>query len=202
MNPNGQLPSDYLDQIAPKAQKSSFLNGKMRQIAIIGAALVVLVIIASIFTSISSGGQKDNWSRLSLRIDATNEIVTDANKNIKSNKLRVINTEIKLFLTNLNRDIQDPLATVGVNTEKISQSLQKEVSVSTALANLEEARLNDVYDRTYAREMTYQLAQLLTDLQKVYNGSKNEDNKKFLEESYTSLEATHKTLSDYSAAND
>lgn len=202
MNPNGQTPANYLDQIASAPQKNSFMSGKVVRLAAIGVVLVVLVIIASIVVSAISGGQKDNWARLSARIGTTNEITQNANTNIKNNRLRSINSEVRIFLVNLERDIQDPLAVVGVNTKKIPTSITKEVSVESSLSNLEDARLNDVYDRTYAREMTYQLAQLLTDMQKVYNNSKNEANKKFLEEAYNSLEATHSTLSDYSAAND
>lgn len=202
MNPNGQIPENYLDEIAPAPKKGLLPTGKMRNLVIIGGILTLLVIAASITVSVINGGKKDDWARLATRITSTSEIVSDATKNIKNNRLRSINSELSIFLINLDRDLQTPLTSIGFNKNKVSKSILKETSVAQALENLEDARLNDVYDRAYAREMTYQLAQILTDLQKAHSNSGNDDTKKFLSDAYDSLESNHETLSSYSESTD
>lgn len=200
MNPEQPSSSNYLDQIAPQATKKSVLGVKPRLIVVIGASLVVLVIIASIGVAILNATRKQPWETLVARLDATEQIANSATGSIKSSQLRSLNSEIRLFITNTNRDIQTPLMKVNVDQKKLPDSVTKTESAEAILGRLEEARLNAIYDRAYAREMAYQLALVLTALQQVYQSSSNPETKAFLDNAYTSLETTHETLSNYSAS--
>ena len=65
---------------------------------------------------------------------------------------------------------------------------------------LEDARLNAVFDRTYAREMEYQLATLLALMERVYSSTSSSSLKEYLEESYDNLEPLHEQFAAFDEA--
>ena len=69
------------------------------------------------------------------------------------------------------------------------------------LAKLEDARLNAIYDRSYARELSYQLETTMSLMRQIYNKTKNKDLKTFLEESYNNLEPIQKQFSDFNTVS-
>ena len=202
MNPQQQLPHDYLDQIAPKAEKRSFLPGKIQKIIVGGVIALVLIIILSVTLGAVGNAKKEPWERLDLRLSATSEIVTSSERKIKNSQLRSINSNLKISLTDTQRDLATPLLTAKVEVKKISKSVVASESSAPALARLEDARLNAKYDSTYAREMNYQLSTLLALLQQLYSSSSNASNKAFLEATYNKLEPVQKNLSEFSASNE
>lgn len=202
MNPQQQLPSNYLDQIAPQAPKHSFLMNKTRLIIFIGIIAIVLVIILSTIVGAISNARKEPWERLDARLAATSAVVTSSTGKIKNSQLRSANSSIKISLTNTQRDFATPLATIGIDPKKTSPSLLASESSTAMLARLENARLNAKYDSTYAREMSFQLSNLLTLLKQLYASSSNESNKAFLEATYNNFEPAQKSLSEFSASNE
>lgn len=202
MNPQQQLPSDYLDQIAPKANKRSFTLSKTRLIVFIGIIAVILIIILSVTVGAISNSKKEPWETLDARLTSTVAVVASSDGKIKNSQLRSTNSNLKISLTNTQRDLAAPLLTAGVNAKKISASVTTTESSTAMLARLEDARLNAKYDSTYAREMSFQLSNLLTLLKQIYSSSSNEANKTFLEATYNNLEPVQKSLSEFSASNE
>lgn len=203
MNPQQQLPPNYLDQIAPQAPKRSFSLGRPRLFVLVGIAAVIVVIILSIVVSGISSAKKEPWERLAARLTATSEVVESSDGKIKNSQLRSTNSNIRISLTNTERDLAAPLATAGIqDAEKISASVLAAESSEEMLTRLEDARLNAKYDSTYAREMSYQLSNLLTLLSQLYNSSANESNKAFLKTTYDSLLPAQKSLAEFSASNE
>jgi len=183
--PNNPTPVDYLDQIAPKRQNNhNLINNKPILIAaIVGIILLILVITIS---SLSSGGIKPS-ERLAARLNATSEITDSATSNIKSSQLRALNSDLKLYLSNTIRDIESVLKNSNIDINKLSKKVTEEESVNDVLSRLEDARLNAIYDRTYAREMSYQLETILNLMKQINSSSSNTNTKAFLDTSIENL---------------
>jgi hypothetical protein len=202
MNPQQQLPPNYLDQIAPQAAKRSFTFSKPRLIILAGIVAIVVVIILAAVVGAVNNSKKEPWERLTARLAATSEIAASSEGKIKNSQLRSTNSNVKISLTNTQRDLVAPLQTVEIKPAKISPSVTASESSAKMLERLEDARLNAKYDSTYAREMSYQLANLLTLLRQMYSASSNEMNKTFLKTTYDNFLPVQKSLSDFSASNE
>lgn len=200
--PQEPLPTDYLNQIAPETPKKSIFHLGMRQIIAMGIALIIFVTLISIIANAIVGNQKQPLQQLAARLSTTQAVVADAQPNLKSTKLRSLNSNLKLYMTNTNRDIAAPLLTTGVNVAKLDKKVLAAESTTALSSRLEDARLNAVFDRTYAREMTYQLGTLLTLMEKIYNSTKDAELKAFLTSAYDSLQPTQESFATFSSATD
>ena len=202
MNPQQQTPYDYLDQIAPQAVKHPFMLNKTRLFVLVGIIAVIIVIILSVIVGAVSSARKDPWERLAARINATAAVAESSEGKIKNSQLRSTNSNVKISLTNTTRDLRAPLITADVNSEKLSKSILEQESSDEMIARLEDARLNAKYDSTYAREMSYQLSNLLTLLKQLYSSSSNEKNKTFLKATYDNFAPVQQSLAEFSASNE
>jgi len=202
MNPQQQLPPNYLDDIAPQMQKAPFLANKIRLLILIAIVAVILVIVAGVVANSLTGSRKEPWEQLAARVAATSEVVNSSENKIKNSQLRSINSNLKISLTNTQRDLAAPLATADVNPEKLSKSVATAESSVAMIERLEDARLNAKYDSTYAREMNFQLSNLLTVLSQLYNSSSNASNKEFLKTTYDNLQPVQKSIAEFSASNE
>jgi predicted outer membrane protein len=202
MNPQQQLPPDYLDQIAPQAAKRSFAMNRTGLFVFFGVIAIVIVIILAVIVSAVTNGRTEPWQRLTARLSATSEIAKSSEGKIKNSQLRSANSNLQISLTNTQRDLVAPLQTIGINIEKIPTNVTQTESSAAMIARLEDARLNAKYDSTYAREMSFQLSNVLTLLRQTYASSKNEMNKTFLMTTYDNLAPVQKTLSEFSASNE
>lgn len=194
--PNGQTPLDYLNQIAPEAQKKPLFALNLRTIIIAGVGLIGIVLILTAIAGGVGDGKKEPWQRLSARLDATQTVADSATKHIKSSELRTTNGNLRLLLSNTQRDLKAPLAKLEIIPEKINPKIAEEEASEPMLGRLEDARLNARYDTAYAREMSYQLATLLALLSDVYKSSSAET-KTILETAYNNLKPIHKSLDTY-----
>jgi hypothetical protein len=199
MNPNDNqsIPADYLNQIAVKpTKKESFLN--KRPILIGGIAIVVIILILMVIGSLSSGTKPSE--QLAARLLATQNVANDATSKIKSPELRALNSNLKIYLTNAIRDIAAPLSKEKLNINKLDKKVVLAESDTKMLATLEDARLNAIYDRIYAREMAYQLDTVLTLMRQIDNDTGNKDLKSFLDSKIENLVPIQKQFADFNAA--
>lgn len=168
---------------------------------IIGVALVVLVSILAIVVNGIAGGKKEPLEQLAARLNATQVVVNNAQVNLKSSELRSLNSNLKLYMTNTNRDITAPMLSAGVNTAKLSKSVINAESTTALSARLEDARLNAVFDRTYAREMAYQLGTIMTLINQDYKTTSNAQLRTFLKSAYDNLKPTQDSFANFTAAD-
>lgn len=150
-----QYSIDYLNQIAPQQQKTA-----PNKLLVIVGILVILLIVTFAVTGLSRMGGASSGTKLqtlAARLATLQDIAEDARPNIKNNQLRATNSSLNLHLANANRDIAEPLSTNGINIKKLDKSIVAREDGSKLAGTLEDARLNAIYDRTYAREMGYQL---------------------------------------------
>ena len=154
--PNGpQYSIDYLNQIAPQ-QSNSGMSNKLFFI-IIGIVLFIAMIVGIMVFS-SGSNNTDKILTLAVKTGQLQMITTDASERITSNKLQVINSSLDLHLTNIGRELAEPLLAEEVNLEELIESSVEGGDNAELVETLDEAKLNAVYDRVYAREMAYELA--------------------------------------------
>lgn len=146
----------------------------------------MLITVVIVVVSIASSGNTPT-KQLTLVGASTarlQELTEGANNNIQSSELRSINSSLTLALTNVNRELADPLkaqnirinnakkdATVGAVGKEYEQVAQR----------LEDARLNGIYDRTYVRELSYLLKTLHANMEQLYKSTPSESLKTILE---------------------
>lgn len=203
MNPqNGQTPLDYLNQIAPQAPKKPVFSLNLRTVILGAVAILILIIIIANIAAAVVNAQKTPWQQLSARLTATAAVVDSSSGKIKNSQLRSLNSDLKLYITNTQRDLAAPLEQLDINTERLPSSVVNQESNTAMLERLEDGRLNAKYDSTYAREMSYQLANTLALLQQLYNSNVGPVTKQFLEDAYNNLLPTYTAISDFSASNE
>lgn len=200
--PNGQTPLDYLNQIAPQAPKQAKFGLNLRTVLFGGIILVVLVIILSIAATAIVNGRKDPWQQLSARLTTTKTIVDDASKKLKNSQIRSANTDLQLYLTNTQRDLNPQLTALGLNSEKLSASIVAQEKRDAMVKRLEDARLNAKFDSTYAREMNYQLSTLLSLYQELYTAGGSNSARTYLKNAYDNLLPIQKSIAEFSASNE
>ena len=202
MNPNGQTPLDYLNQIAPQAPKKQGFGLNLKTVVIVGRGLLVLALIIGIIAGLVGSGPATDWQRLSLRLATTEAIAEDSDALIKNSQLRSINSEIKLYITDTNRDLTTRLEAKKIDPEKASDTIIAAEANADMLDRLESGRLNAKYDSTYAREMTYQIGTILALYQKLNSSTNSAADKEFLANAYENLAPIQQRLTNFSASSE
>jgi uncharacterized protein (UPF0333 family) len=200
MQPNQvEYPIDYLNQIAPE-QKKPGMDGKW-VLGLIGLGVVAVIFIAIFFLS-SGTSSTQKLQTLAARMQTLQKISDSAEKNIKSSSLRTTNSTLSIFLTNANRNIETPLKNNKVDAKKLDKSIVKKEDGSKVTAALEDARLNATYDRTYGREMSFQLDTLHNLMQDIYTSTKSKSLKEFLVSTDDNLTPIRKQLTDFNTTSE
>ena len=196
MNPDQNPYSiDYLNQIAPQPQKQGVKDKFF--FWIIGGGLLIAIIVF-LFTLSNSGGPKQDMQTLAARLTTLQTVASETQKNLKSGDLRSTNSNLVIFLTNANRDIVEPLAANGIDAKKLDSGIVAKESGDKLTQTFEDARLNAVLDRTYAREMTYQLQTVSVLVRDIYDSTGSKTFKEYLEKLDADLQPLIKQFSDFS----
>lgn len=192
------LPHDYLDQIAtPNTQPG--MNNKLFLSVVIGGILLALIVG---FMIILGSGKPAALQTLGLRLETLQKVSDNSQKTIKSGKLRSINSNLTLYLTNTNRELGAQLINNSIDLKKIDKNEIANESGDELTKKLEDARLNVVFDRTYANELTYQLETVDVLMNQVYKSTKSKSLKTFLESSNNGLKSLKKQFSEFNATNE
>lgn len=179
--PQQNLPTpsmDYLNQIAsPTPQKT------MNPIVLWAAIGTVLLLAIVIFFLIISGGtnNSDRMTVIAARITGLQTIVENAPEYLQSSELRTQNSNLSLALASASRDIGGSIEATGASTNEKDDrinTINKEFEEISS--NLEDARLNGIYDRAYAREMAYSLKTLHAEMDALYQATGKDTVREFL----------------------
>lgn len=190
-------PGEYLTQISSHAPKKPNIFRDQPLIAA-GAVAILLLIIIIIISSLS--GNSKLTEKLAARLTTTEQTAQSATTNLKSSQLRALNSSLKSYFANTINDITPILASDNVKIKSLDKNILADESNTDLLATLEDARLNAIYDRTYAREMAYQLDTILTLMLQIYNNTSNKDLKTFLDNARKNLEPWQKEFADFNLA--
>jgi len=182
MNPNDSqdIPSNYLDEIAPKNNNGSLLNKKSTLIVIILGTLTLITILLMMVIQLTKGNL-NTTEQLAARLTSIKSTVDQSTDNLKSPSIRAINSDLKIYLTNTIRDFKPILRKKNIDIEKLSPKILETESNDQLLERLEDARLNAVFDRTYAREMSYTLESTENLINAIIKSNKDAEFKIFLE---------------------
>jgi hypothetical protein len=195
-----QYSIDYLNQIAPAPQKKGLMNNRLL-VAIAGGG-IILVLLVGVLSLLGGGsGPTKNMQTFAARVQMLEKVVSSAQKNIKSNDLRATNSNLGIFLANTDQGMTDPLAKNGVTVTKLDKTITDAESGTDLAAKLEDARLNAVFDRTYSREMSYQLTALETLMKSIYGETKSKSMKSFLQTTDNSLVPIKKQFDTFNATS-
>ena len=203
MNPD-QNPLDYLNQIAPVKQRKDFLRTLRPVHYIIGIVLVLilLIVVVSLLAN-AANAPKVQLQRLAARLQATTTIAQNANANIRDGNLEVINSNLQIYLTNMNQAIIKPMAAVGVNAKSLpSNIVASEKDPGQITEELTNAHLSGTFDSTYARDMAYQLATTMTLMKEIYQSTPSSSLKSFLETSYNNLQPTQQSFASFTTTTE
>ena len=190
-----QYSIDYLNQIAPQQHKP---KGPLPRVVIpllIGG--VVLFLLMALFSALH-GGSSASLPTLAMRLQSLQSVADSAQPNIKSNQLRVTNSNLSLYLTNANRDIATPLKNTGSDPTKIKPTAAIQADTAKLSATLEDARLNAIYDRVYARNMDYQLSTLLLQMAQLKKSTGSASTRSFIDATSANLTTIQDQLAKYS----
>jgi hypothetical protein len=190
-----QYSIDYLNQIAPPEKKPGLSRKMTFILAGLGAALVIVIGLA-LFGAKSAGPTTD-MQTLAARLQTLQTIMERSRSTIKSSELRTINSNLSIILTNANRDIALPLKNNNVDVKKLDKNIVTAENGTKLSAALENARLNAVYDETYAREINYQLATVLALMKKLYNETNSKSLKEYLNNTNTNITPLKKQLDSF-----
>lgn len=197
--PQPQYSIDYLNQIAPQQQKPGLSNKLF--LLIVGGGVLLAAIVGLLMLTSNSNGPTQKMQRLAARLQTLEQISNKAQPFIKSGVLRGTNSNLGIFLTNANRDIAEPLKTNGVDVKKLNKDIAAKEKGDKLTQTLEDARLNATYDRTYAREMGYQLETTELLMEDIYDATKSKSLREFLVNTDDNLKPIRKQLTDFNAAN-
>lgn len=194
-----QYSIDYLNEIAPPPQKQGMSN-KLFLFAVGGGLLLAISVGLMLLTG-GGGGPKEDMQTLAARMQTLQVIASDSQKTIKNGDLRSTNSNLSILLANANRDITEPLMNNDVDVKKLDKTIMAKESGEELKQTLEDARLNAVFDRTYAREMAYQLDTLAALMKEIYTSTKSKSLKDFLLNTDKNLQPIKKQFTDFNAAN-
>lgn len=200
MYPDQKQPTysiDYLNQIAPEQKRPGLSNKLFLMVA--GGGLLLAIIVGIIVLSGSGSGPTQKIQTLTARLITLQMISNKSQKNIKSSQLRSTNSSLAIFLTNANRDIVDPLAKNNIDIKKLDKKIVARETGTELAEKLENARLNAVYDRTYAREMAYQLDTVAALMKDIYTNSGSKSLKAFLVTTDNNLQPLKKQFNEFNA---
>ncbi|OYX40908.1 hypothetical protein B7Y94_05940 [Candidatus Saccharibacteria bacterium 32-49-12] len=192
------VPLDYLNQIAvqPQMNKSS----KAKVILLVAVVAVILTLLLALILNLVNSSSGSSLERLAVKLLATEEVADDARRQLKSSQLRSANSDLRVALTNTSRDLNTALADNGVEAAKLDEkAVAAEADVTAQLqSTLEDARLNAVFDRTYAREMAYRLAVLINQIDQILTSTRDDELVNQLNRAKIDLTTVREAFANYS----
>lgn len=194
MQPNEQYAPDYLDQIAVGPQKRGPSNMMFFGLIIGGILLAVMVLVLAMA---SGGGSQKDFDRLMLRLQNTQTITEEAQDKLSNSQLRSSNAQLTTLLIQAQRDITQIQTPSYVDDKELPEDLASSENTTDLNAKLEDAQLNGVYDRTYAREMSYLLQSTAILMSSVHEASNNTQLRETLDTRHADLTAIEEQFTAY-----
>lgn len=198
MQPNqNQYSIDYLNQIAPPAKKPGLSNKLF--LGIVAGGILLAIVVGF---SLMNGGQTNTQQleTLTARLQTLQKVSTASQRNIKSGTLRNTNSNLSIFLTNADRDIAGPVKNSGVDIKNLDKNITAAENGAALTAKLEDARLSATFDRTYAREMNYQLATVTNLMKQIYSHTNSKSLKQFIDATNKNLQPISQQLESFTGS--
>ncbi len=210
-NPNQQPQNpytiDYLNQIAPKQKQPLFDKTMMIVFGVLAFAIVAFVGMM-VFSSARGDSNSETLLRAYFKVQKTNELATKYQGRLQNSDLRAINSglattlssdETKLKTLLDSSKIEIPKAEKNKTPPKIISQVDRDIAELDKI--LDDAFLNAVLDRTYAREMSYNLDVINSLLKRVESSTRSESSKTTVGEIIKSLDISSGQFREYSQSD-
>lgn len=201
----------YLQQISASTNKSKtraprtgFIGFLLRPKTLIIsgasiAAVILFILVSSLLSSVTAR-EKNLSAQLYLRLTNLNKTLEDYTGEVKSSSLRTMGNSLSTVFDNTTHDLE-PILTdhFKLKTNKLSKSLtESETKFTKAIDDdLNQAKLNGLLDRSFAREYTLQIALILSLESELLARTKYPALTKALQSSSANLEKLHSQFSNY-----
>ena len=146
-------------------------------IAVIGAGLMLI--------AASSDNNGQLMQRLSARQATTLKLVADGQKNLVSDDLSKINSELNIILLGDNSALQAELTKAGI--KKIDKDVTAAEADSETFTKLTTAKVNGQYDTAYKTTLTQKLESLRALIRELHDKTKSKSLKSVLATEYKHL---------------
>lgn len=197
---NGQYSIDYLDQMAVPVKKPL---EKKYLFAGIGVGVALLLSLALLmFTPQRTASIANEVSLYTTMIDVEKSTDRSA-RNLKSSGMSSANSAMRSTLTNAARDMQTPLTNMGQDPSSLKSSATKPPYHDDKLVTtLEDARLNGIYDRVYAREMNTKMKLMISYMESIEASNSRESMQEFIKKNKKSFEDIQKSVEDWQTSDE
>lgn len=189
-------PAAYLDQIAaPGPQKTI-----PPRLLWIGIGALLLIVIVGFFVIINSGGktQSQKMTEFVYRVQALEKLTDTSRSTIQSSQLQALNASLNTILTGIDQQSGDSLAIYGISKlPTVPKTAPVTVEYSDLATKLQDAKLNVIFDRTYAREITYQLSIMQSEMKAIYDHSNSKTIKSYLVKSSDNITPLQKEFANF-----
>ena len=205
---------EYLTQISqddtrPKRQKDTggglgidfkkILHSKVFIGVVVGLIVLFLVMI---ITSVMSGSKEDISdlaTKLKTEIDTTTEMINKYQDRVKSSTVRSNGASLYSVLSGTGLGLSGWITTVYPDYKGLSEKEEAKLEESKVALDEElfEAKITGKLDWTFSQKMAEQIASILTQEDKIYKQTKDDDLKQILESNYSSLENLYNAFDNY-----
>ncbi len=187
-------PMDYLNSISSPTQ-TKMINPWLLWIAI-GGFLITILTVGSLLAFGGGEGKTERYNNFLYRVQSLQELTRDSSRQIKSSELLAANGSLSTIVAGAEPEITKYSPSAD---DKKSLKAPKESPILAEFAaldaRLEDARLNVRFDPTYAREVTYQISKLRSEINMVYEDTNSPGLKTYLETFDKDLEGLSKQFS-------
>lgn len=210
-NPNQQPQNpytiDYLNQIAPKHKQPLFDKTMMIIFGVLAFAIVAFVGMM-VFSSARGDSNSETLLRAYFKVQKTNELATKYQGRLQNSDLRAINSGLATTLSSDETKLKTLLDSSKIEIPKAEKNKtppkiisQVDGDIAELDKTLDDAFLNAVLDRTYAREMSYNLDVINSLLKRVESSTRSESSKTTVGEIIKSLDISSGQFREYSQSD-
>lgn len=140
----------------PTAQKPA--SAFPTRLIVIGAVLLAAIVGGFLLIASSSDNNDQLMQRLSARQATTLQLISDGQKNLTSDEIGKVNSELNLTLLSDDAALQAELTKAGI--KKIEKTITTAEADTTTFEKLSSAKLNGQYDSTYHATLSLKLESL------------------------------------------
>lgn len=197
---------EYLNQIAGQNRplekpRNGILSSKFFIVGLIGVILFIVIMIIGSIVGGNKGGLKNKNYALSLHLENTSTVIKNYQPSLKSSALRSSAASLDGLLSDTNKKLNDYIAEkYNVKTKDMDKKIAEEATANKdgLEAELFEAKINGILDRTFAYKMAYEISMVMAEEEQIYNSANDDTLKEILSTSYTSLENLYDKFNDFS----
>ena len=199
----------YLKEISAKplkkaagAKQSKFFTPNM--VKLLAGALIAVILLVVVSSILGQSGTRAKTLTETLHVRLTNLTknggpIDKYSKELNSSSLRALAGGLRANLSNVSRDLENLLPDLNINPGSISSKVTEDETTHLAELNdtLERARLNALLNRDFSREMTLQIASILSIQSELRERTSNRALVELLERSTASLEILEVEFTEY-----